>query len=255
MVLYLDDRLLFASSKDLLKKDLRRAQSHLENLGWILSKEKSNLIPSQGIISLGEYHRLSTGKGFPPRGKHYKGVGRSKESTDKFICYSLGSHVHAGASIPAVQWAHLHSRDLQQAILQNWAYGESLEKQISSQEEVMVAEEASESEQGSVLDFSRSKSFNNRCKLLGLGGTSEQDGPRVLDSGGIQKVLQLEGTKGHCSRAVGLQRDYQGPTHPGVVRQRHGGGIHLNARRHKRQVSSNLGLTDSDVGRKTTWFS
>lgn len=33
-------------------------------------------------------------------------------------------------SIPAVQWAHLHSRDLQHAILQNWSYGESLEKQI-----------------------------------------------------------------------------------------------------------------------------
>lgn len=34
------------------------------------------------------------------------------------------------ASIPAVQWAHLHSRDLQQAILQIWSYGESLDKQI-----------------------------------------------------------------------------------------------------------------------------
>lgn len=46
VVPYLDDLLFFAQTREDLQRNLVRAPSYLESIGWILNLQKSNLVPS-----------------------------------------------------------------------------------------------------------------------------------------------------------------------------------------------------------------
>lgn len=50
---YLDDLLFFADSAETLQSNLRTSMSYLQNLGWILNAEKSQMTPSQRAVYLG----------------------------------------------------------------------------------------------------------------------------------------------------------------------------------------------------------
>ena len=130
---YLDDLLLFAKSENRLLRDLGKTQSHLEGLGWILNMEKSNLVPSQVIIFLGYSIDSIQKKIFLPEEKIVKvqaAVKTVQTNLPVTVRKAMSTLGLLTAAIPAVQWARLHARDLQQAILQNWSFGESLEKQF-----------------------------------------------------------------------------------------------------------------------------
>lgn len=71
VIAYLDDLLLFAPSLEQLSRDLQFAGSILENLGWLLNLEKSNLAQRVTIFRLlvGFYTR----ERFSPTGKTSEG--------------------------------------------------------------------------------------------------------------------------------------------------------------------------------------
>ncbi|XP_077314542.1 protein-glutamine gamma-glutamyltransferase E-like [Lithobates pipiens] len=125
------------------------------------------------------------------------------------------------ASIPAVQWACLYAGDLQQAILRDWSYGESLEKlfRVPPRSEEALVVESLKLRQGSTLVFPNRQEVDNRRKFLGVGcppgGT---DGSGDLDSQGGQEILQLEGTKGYPVGTLGLQDTGSGSPYPGSYR-------------------------------------
>lgn len=69
---HLDNLLLFSPSPEQLVQDLQVARSLLENLGWLLNLEKSNLIPSQRVPFLGYILDSPQRKVFLPQEKIQK---------------------------------------------------------------------------------------------------------------------------------------------------------------------------------------
>lgn len=133
IVPYLNGLLLFARTRDLLEKDLEETRTHLESLGWIINKEKSNMILSQTIKFLGYTISSIQERFFLPEEKIEK-VQKAVKGTQTNLPILIRTAMCVLGlltySIPAVQWARLHAGDLQQTILRNWSYGEPLEKLI-----------------------------------------------------------------------------------------------------------------------------
>jgi hypothetical protein len=66
---YLDDSLLKNMSQFLLKDHTHFVIGLLLKLGFLIAWKKSELVPSQDIIFLGEHYRTDLGLVFPPEGK------------------------------------------------------------------------------------------------------------------------------------------------------------------------------------------
>lgn len=127
IVLYLDYLLLFANSKEqLLTTNLSRTQWHLLNLGWLLNKEKSNLVPTQVMWFLGNTIDLIQQK----RGKF---LGADQTSLLVTVWSAISAIGFLTSSIPAVQWA----RELQQIMLLR----ETDHNPFTAEEEIVVVEE------------------------------------------------------------------------------------------------------------------
>ena len=62
---YLDDWLILNKVQDLLLRDINTALNLLSQLGWIVNKEKSQLVPCQLVIYLGSPFDLQNGLVFP----------------------------------------------------------------------------------------------------------------------------------------------------------------------------------------------
>ena len=67
LVIYLDDWLIVNQDKNQLLQDRQKCLNLIVSLGFIINKEKSNLIPSQEITYLGGVFHLDKGLVFPTR--------------------------------------------------------------------------------------------------------------------------------------------------------------------------------------------
>lgn len=61
---YLDDLLIVADSADEVKQNLSRTIRHLQQLGWLVNQETSQLVPTQSIVFLGYLIDSTTSKIF-----------------------------------------------------------------------------------------------------------------------------------------------------------------------------------------------
>lgn len=132
------------------------------------------MVPSQIIRFLGYTIDSTRKKIFLPEDKVTK-----VQNVVKSVQTSLPIMIQAAmltlgllaASIPTVQWARLHSRDLQQTILQNWNFGLSLQKQITIPSRGNYGGGGIKFNAGFVLNIPSCKETDRR-KLLGMGRAS-----------------------------------------------------------------------------------
>lgn len=131
---YLDDLLFFADSAAILENNLRKSMIYLQNLGWLINAEKSQMIPSQRVVYLGYVLDSRLSKIFLTKEKDVKmtqaitSLLRNHSTTIRHGMSVLGLMT---SSIPAITWAQIHMRPLQNYILSQWDGRQaSLEKSI-----------------------------------------------------------------------------------------------------------------------------
>lgn len=123
IVPYLDDFLLVGESIQGVQKQLKRTLDVMKNLGWIVNREKSSLIPSKRQKFLGIILDSEVQKSFLPveKVKVLQDLSLSLRAlpatTIRKAMSLLGLFT---AAIPAVPWAQIHSRPLQLQILAVW---------------------------------------------------------------------------------------------------------------------------------------
>lgn len=131
---YLDDLLISGPSAAYVETDTQKVISVLRRLGWMVNLEKSSLEPAQVQTYLGFRVDSLAQKLFLPREKVEKVVRAIKRLIGAPVC-SRREIVRVlglmSASIPAVVWAQLHSRDLKSFHLSSWdKNNESLEESL-----------------------------------------------------------------------------------------------------------------------------
>lgn len=135
LIPYLDDFLLVGRSRLAVKKQLEQTLTVLQNLGWKINWEKSNLVPSQIQKFLGMTLDSTTARCFLPEEKvvviqnSVRGIRKNPEVSVRRAMALLGQFT---ATLPAVEWAQIHSRPLQLETLAVWDNSEEgLEKVFS----------------------------------------------------------------------------------------------------------------------------
>lgn len=116
MVYYLDNIRILDKSKEVLKKLVYRVMGHLEDLGFIINKAKSELIPSKTEEHLGYKFSIKTMKISLPILKINKLHSRLNQAEIKTIrsCRWIASLLGKMTSvIPAIREVLLHIRYLQ----------------------------------------------------------------------------------------------------------------------------------------------
>lgn len=243
IVPYLDDFLLVGESIQGVQKQLKRTLDVMKNLGWIVNREKSSLIPSKRQKFLGIILDSEVQKSFLPveKVKVLQDLSLSLRAlpatTIRKAMSLLGLFT---AAIPAVPWAQIHSRPLQLQILAVWDHSkEGLDADlVLSQKNYRfpsMVDSVNQSRGGQVMEKGQDGGPDHRCQPLRLGRSfAWANFPRKMGKGRRgRKILELQrtvsGSKNHSSRKGKSERK----THTNPDRQYYGSVLHQQAGGHK----------------------
>lgn len=116
LVVYLDDILIIASSKSKCQKDTKTVMKLLKKLGFLINKEKSNLLPSQKIKYLGFiYNTVTMTRSLPQKKinsleKIIKNLLKKSQVKIRDFARLVGSLV---AACPAIKYGWMHMKALE----------------------------------------------------------------------------------------------------------------------------------------------
>jgi hypothetical protein len=120
---YLDDSLIKELNPDILSSHTQTVIDILLELGFLISWKKSEVIPSQDFVFLGEYFRMDLGLVFPPE-KKYLALRQfiltflAKTSVNARQFSQLLGLLNSLADV--VRLGRLHIRPLQFYLLEHW---------------------------------------------------------------------------------------------------------------------------------------
>jgi hypothetical protein len=120
---YLDDSLIKELNPDILSSHTQTVIDILLELGFLISWKKSEVIPSQDFVFLGEYFRMDLGLVFPPE-KEYLALRQfiltflAKTSVNARQFSQLLGLLNSLADV--VRLGRLHIRPLQFYLLEHW---------------------------------------------------------------------------------------------------------------------------------------
>jgi hypothetical protein len=120
---YLDDSLIKELNPDILSSHTQTVIDILLELGFLISWKKSEVIPSQDFVFLGEYFRMDLGLVFPPEKKYLAlrqfiltFLAKTSVNTRQFS--QLLGLLNSLADV--VRLGRLHIRPLQFYLLEHW---------------------------------------------------------------------------------------------------------------------------------------
>jgi ribonuclease HI len=130
---YIDDWLNRAPSREEALRTSHALLTLVEQLGWIVNREKSDLIPSQNFEFLSYSYNLATGK-VSPTEKRFQDilltispVLENPHSTPRGLMRILGI---LEATVRLVPLGRLHMRPIQYALATLWKWGSPLDSQV-----------------------------------------------------------------------------------------------------------------------------
>ena len=119
---YLDDWLILNKVQDLLLRDINTALNLLSQLGWIVNKEKSQLVPCQLVIYLGSQFDLQKGLVFPTQER----INKLKLAVQKILKGNITARDYMvllgliASCLEMIPNARLYMRPIQLHLLKHW---------------------------------------------------------------------------------------------------------------------------------------
>ena len=130
---YLDDWLLRSPSKDQCLKDSEKLVQLVQELGWIINFQKSELIPTQKLDFLGYHFDLQRGLVFPTQKKLDRlnaqtvSIRKSLVLTPRKLMSLIGTLASLEKTVPL---GRLHMRPFQWYLKSHWKFPQSLDIRI-----------------------------------------------------------------------------------------------------------------------------
>ena len=117
---YLDDWLNLHRSREILQSTTEALVALCQRLGLLVNVKKSELVPTQQVVFLGELLNLQVGRAFPTeeRQRALQAVVRTCLNQNRISLHTGESLVGFMVSVfPTIPWARLFSRKLQRQVL------------------------------------------------------------------------------------------------------------------------------------------
>ena len=130
---YLDDWLLRSPSKDQCLKDSEKLVQLVQELGWLINFQKSELIPTQKLDFLGYHFDLQRGLVFPTQKKLDRlnaqtvSIRKSLVLTPRKLMSLIGTLASLEKTVPL---GRLHMRPFQWYLKSHWKFPQSLDIRI-----------------------------------------------------------------------------------------------------------------------------
>ena len=130
---YLDDWLLRSPSKDQCLKDSEKLVQLVQELGWLINFQKSELIPTQKLDFLGYHFDLQRGLVFPTQKKLDRlnaqtvSIRKSLVLTPRKLMSLIGTLTSLEKTVPL---GRLHMRPFQWYLKSHWKFHQSLDIRI-----------------------------------------------------------------------------------------------------------------------------
>ena len=130
---YLDDWLLRSPAKDQCLKDSEKLVKLVQELGWLINFQKSELVPTQNLDFLGYHFDLHRGLVFPTQKKLDRlkvqtvSIRKSLVLTPRKLMSLIGTLASLEKTVPL---GRLHMRPFQWYLRSNWKFPQSLDKNI-----------------------------------------------------------------------------------------------------------------------------
>ena len=130
---YLDDWLLRSPTKDQCLKDSEKLVKLVQELGWLINFQKSELVPTQNLDFLGYHFDLHRGLVFPTQKKLDRlkvqtvSIRKSLVLTPTKLMSLIGTLASLEKTVPL---GRLHMRPFQWYLRSNWKFPQSLDKNI-----------------------------------------------------------------------------------------------------------------------------
>ena len=130
---YLDDWLLRSPTKDQCLKDLENLVKLVQELGWLINFQKSELVPTQNLDFLGYRFDLQRGLVFPTQKKLDRlkvqtvSIRKSLVLTPRKLMSLIGTLASLEKTVPL---GRLHMRPFQWYLRSHWKFPQSLDKSI-----------------------------------------------------------------------------------------------------------------------------
>ena len=130
---YLDDWLLRSPTKDQCLKDSENLVKLVQELGWLINFQKSELVPTQNLDFLGYHFDLQRGLVFPTQKKLDRfrvqtvSIRKSLVLTPRKLMSLIGTLASLEKTVPL---GRLHMRPFQWYLRSHWKFTQSLDKRI-----------------------------------------------------------------------------------------------------------------------------
>ena len=135
---YLDDWLLRSPTKDQCLKDSEKLVKLVQELGWLINFQKSELVPTQNLDFLGYHFDVQRGLVFPTQKKLDRlkvqtvSIRKSLVLTPRKLMSLIGTLASLEKTVPL---GRLHMRPFQWYLRSHWKFPQSLDKNHSSNKE------------------------------------------------------------------------------------------------------------------------
>lgn len=203
VIAYLDDLLLFSPSPEQLVQDLQVERSLLENLGWLLNLETSNLVSSQRVTVLGYILDSTQWKVFLPQEKIQKvdkaillqspGLDKTGNVSPRLTDGCPPCRAEGRPTLSPV--AVFHPRGMGPEVLGLASTSTKTGKEVS-----VVVELDGKRVSWAGVGSASFQDRHDRCKRHWLGcAPRSAAGAGFLESRGLEEVLELEGVEGNCT--------------------------------------------------------
>ncbi|XP_068094667.1 uncharacterized protein [Hyperolius riggenbachi] len=238
---YLDDLLVVAESYQKSKENTERVLEQLQTLGWIVNWDKSVLQPTSKIQFLGVIIDSETERMYLPVEK----IGKLKAMIQELITKPVMTIRQVmkvlgflTSTAPAIQWAMMHTRHLQNWMLRVWnKTQDNLETQVICPPDVLKSLEWWLSEkiltEGRMWIIPTGKIITTDASLIGWGAHLQG---RMLQ-GQWPKCVRMQSSNyrelAAIQKALEQCTDTDGSSCSGQVRQHHSGSISESARGYK----------------------
>ena len=130
---YLDDWLLRSPTKDQCLRDSENLVKLVQELGWLINFQKSELVPTQNLDFLGYHFDLQRGLVFPTQKKLDRlkvqtvSIRKSLVLTPRKLMSLIGTLASLEKTVPL---GRLHMRPFQWYLRSHWKFPQSLDKSI-----------------------------------------------------------------------------------------------------------------------------
>ena len=130
---YLDDWLLWSPTKEQCLKDSENLVKLVQELGWLINFQKTELVPTQKLDFLGYHFDLQRGLVFPTQKKLDRlkvqtvSIRKSLVLTPRKLMSLIGTLASLEKTVPL---GRLHMRPFQWYLKSHWKFPQSLDKRI-----------------------------------------------------------------------------------------------------------------------------